>query len=1272
MGKAEKMNDSNAIRRSAIAAALGMVLLGCLVVFLMTVLRSEASAQPPPPPPPRPSTWPPVPNEKTDIVFLMDGSGSISPQDWEWQQEGYAAALADKIAFPRDGRVAVGLIQWSGTTTNVEIPLTVINSDADAQALIAKIKGFGQRGGGTNPGDGVDAGAAELVGKGRQDARWVECMTTDGTRNSGRFLDVAVPDAMNAGVDRYAVIGIEDPPGALEADLRAHYGPHVFGGGSVSIARNAIELGGLVAGSCINSPVDLVALEVNQSVQTWTNSVTLVEGKSTGVRAFVQTASGQRPQTVYGRLYGSRNGAPLPDSPLTATNEAGRVTTENDVVAKRAQLGASLNFLLPKSWTSGTVRLRLEASGTPLICKEAAGPTKHDCEAEVTFQPQPNASVKFLAVPLNLGNSKIQPTTEELTEQALRMQSLLPVPKLDFETAVLNTSFKSQPLLSTVNAAIGLQKMADGCFPPPNPAACKTLYHGIVLQGSLSLGQGLASSTPGFYSSSFTLDSRKELDVTYGRNIASHQVGHLLGLQDAVDSSLGFSGNEKHGHCGETAKLTAPDHSPFGTISGSNGSKTAPLLGPLGNPDTEVWGLDTRFVDNSKAVQSTVSTRARLAVVDPHETSAVMSFCYVGSPQLFWPSASEYEALFNAVETRFLAAAASTTGNHAVISGVVELSGKPETVEFQPVRVLDGTMPVPADGSYSVRLRRTDGSILTTVPFEPDAGEWFPLPGAAEPPPVGLFHIPIPVSSAYARVEVLKGSNVIGGVNASAHAPQVTLVSPVTGGIESSDQMRFAWNGSDADGDQLTYDVRYSPDGGATWDTVALGVTERSVDVPRRLLKGSTDARFEVIVSDGVLASSTKSGAFTVAPNRPEIFITRPFDDQTVYSGLQTVNLEAVAFDREDADVSNVRWTSSEDGPLPVGSTPAVAANLSIRADTLSEGDHTLAATATDSDGQTATDTVAIRIVRVPPPPSTLLIEKGGTGNGTVSGAGIDCGTDCVQTFLRGAEVILRADPDPDSTFTGWSGACTGRGECSVIMDEARSVRATFTAIPRHSLVVGQTGTGSGTVTSTPPGIDCGNACVHGFNEGTTVRLVATPVSNSYFAGWSGACAGEGSCGVTMTQGETVTARFERDTGPPLGRIRRPRNRHAYKPSSLRALRGTSGDAFTKVTAVHVALRKKLQNGSCRWLRGKTFRRLPCSQKLWNRAIGTVRWRYPLPKLPKSVETKVRGYRVFARASDAAGNIERRFMPGRNSNAFEIRASLGTAGRRVARSAADR
>ncbi|MDX6325520.1 MAG: hypothetical protein QOK15_1874 [Nocardioidaceae bacterium] len=81
-----------------------------------------------------------------------------------------------------------------------------------------------------------------------------------------------------------------------------------------------------------------------------------------------------------------------------------------------------------------------------------------------------------------------------------------------------------------------------------------------------------------------------------------------------------------------------------------------------------------------------------------------------------------------------------------------------------------------------------------------------------------------------------------------------------------------------------------------------------------------------------------------------------------------------------------------------------------------------------------------------------------------------------------------------------------------------------------YSLNVSKSGTGAGTVTSSPSGINCGATCSANFAGGSSVALSATPASGSTFSGWSGPCSGTGSCTVSMTAAQSVTAAFSTAT----------------------------------------------------------------------------------------------------------------------------------------------
>ena len=149
----------------------------------------------------------------------------------------------------------------------------------------------------------------------------------------------------------------------------------------------------------------------------------------------------------------------------------------------------------------------------------------------------------------------------------------------------------------------------------------------------------------------------------------------------------------------------------------------------------------------------------------------------------------------------------------------------------------------------------------------------------------------------------------------------------------------------------------------------------------------------------------------------------------------------------------------------------------------------------------------------------------------TASGSTTEC-VFSVNTSALPQTVTLTATPNATSVFSGWGGACSGTGSCTVSVTQPTNVTAIFLARQLSVEVFG-----NGTVAAT--GFSCSlGTCTAQFTASSpaTLTLNATPGTGSAFVGWYDGCSGTGTCQVTTAGQSSVIAVFQTATGsvPPL------------------------------------------------------------------------------------------------------------------------------------------
>ena len=151
-----------------------------------------------------------------------------------------------------------------------------------------------------------------------------------------------------------------------------------------------------------------------------------------------------------------------------------------------------------------------------------------------------------------------------------------------------------------------------------------------------------------------------------------------------------------------------------------------------------------------------------------------------------------------------------------------------------------------------------------------------------------------------------------------------------------------------------------------------------------------------------------------------------------------------------------------------------------------------------------------------------VLIHVSGSGSGSP-----DPGASLID--VRPSDGISQST---STLYSGQSWTSPDGVSFSVGAVNAAGATVTVTTGPTsNTLSVTKSGTGAGTVTSQPAGINCGSACSASFPSGALVTLTATPAAGSTFAGWAGACSGTSTCTVSMNTAQSVTATFDASTG---------------------------------------------------------------------------------------------------------------------------------------------
>ena len=767
-----------------------------------------------------------------------------------------------------------------------------------------------------------------------------------------------------------------------------------------------------IAGRAGSPVVNLVGLEVTQGVQNWMGTLELVRNKQTAVRAFFETPTAGREVEVAATLR-AHTTAGVDMGSRMPVNSGGSVTVSDDVAERRWRLDSSLNFVLELDWSNlgenDNLILSLDfADNITVNCRERIVPAR-SCSANVSFLNVPAPDI--VMVPLETDDDSEPPDRDDLLEQFARINSLMPfateeeLEVLDVEQFnIADYAFDIEPVARDAAPADIRQILLD-IRSELNDGA---MYLGVMPgepdwrevpgdNGQQVRTFGSANDIPGEVAYWFTsgIDGGLMANAYFGhrRNVGSHELGHLLGQQHAGRQDLVRDPNFE-GECGEYtgdtilypyfATLVNPARGVVDENPISEMPRVTPVLGPLGDVDMEVWGLDVRYVDISPEAEAAGALSSlqidTLAVSNPRRVFSIMSYCEpfredhepqdnsgVPDNQGRWMDAFHHERI---IDERRRESAGATVGGSGdagkvpsdMFSGIVEFSdaGVASGVDINDVFSRPRHRASPLLGDYVLELRDASGGVVRSVSFAASVGvdDLEPGSGPLPEPSNAVFSFVVSDPPEYSSFAIKHDDSEVLVVNRSASAPSVSVSGPSAGQFfGAGSDINVSWSGSDADDDELRYRVYYSVDGGTTYAPLSLGTDSTSKIYPASKLEGTTQARIGVSVSDGARSSFAETPVFSVANHAPEISIRTPVSGD-VFAENQGFVVEAVAYDMEDGLVpsSHISWESSIDGSLGAGRY------LVLSAADLTAGSHTLTVTATDSLGVSASASVDIVI----------------------------------------------------------------------------------------------------------------------------------------------------------------------------------------------------------------------------------------------------------------------------------------------------------------------
>lgn len=624
-------------------------------------------------------------------------------------------------------------------------------------------------------------------------------------------------------------------------------------------------------------------IEITQAVQDINNSIKLLAGKRTVVRAYFsyEPTHPDEQVSITAKLRVKR-GAPKPEVLVEPT---GSLTVDPTLNGrrqfKRENAKLSLNFPLKESLASGRIDITLEGFTNTETSAEI-NCTNCSSSRTLNFSPSPPMVVSLIGLRYRVGAATYAPSEKDYALIESWLKRVYPSGNITVTSAVMDIPAEASWSFKCEEANAQLLEIQNKEVWGNGGKDILTHYYGVVADGGGTRMRGCASNSftipnlppPVASGPTGTSGYDWDRDGSFGDWMAGHELAHTLGRE----------------HPGFPASLNGKDDRCFNFAGGAIADIKSddvgfdvgdPLLGiPMAALPGRRWNdimtyLDNRWISSytydglykaMNAERQKVFTpqceQSRRDFV-PKLNASMMSGSYLSAI-----GGDLIELIFRSFqqEEKERAAAAKAqvqikSGDFINVVAIVKLRRTVDERNEGKITSINRFRSAPEmtieETKAKILLRNKQGEVISDYPVLLQLNTR-PSP---EEDQTGMINAFIPLAPDTSSIEVVVDGDLIDKRMVSRSAPQITnlqmlLTETKIGSKTSPFPLVFSWEAKDADGDDLTYDVEMRIDNGEKWQTVLVNSSETSVTLDPKI-EGLRSIMIRVTASDGFNSSNT-------------------------------------------------------------------------------------------------------------------------------------------------------------------------------------------------------------------------------------------------------------------------------------------------------------------------------------------------------------------------------------------------------------------------------